>query len=304
MPTRKYTFDFYGTSYASSNAEAPARTLGDRLHDIHELKNARQPYYKEIGSLTYEVRELVPTEYGFKGVVGKHRHIDLPPAAFVGGDERELELDEGENILEKSHFQYHADMGVIVVQRNVMCIGHTKLAILFAEAGYTCALNPVVNPADLRKLAQGNMMLKHAKISIARPTNPALFQGLEHDFNNTIFQSMDQTGSAKLNAEFRGDGRSRDPERRYLDPRIKRAFRELTATFDVDRCDILLEDIDTGMTHPIDLVADRVLAVKQVETVGRNATTVDIFHAMEEAKLEQQDRLEQYFGVPGEPRIQ
>lgn len=296
MPVRTYTYDFYQAFYASSSPDAAARTLGDRLVEIKEIKDGGNFYYKDMGSFTYEIRELFETDYGFKGVVGKHRHIDLPPAAYVGGDEREIELREGENILEKTQFLFYSDMNLLVLRRNIMCIGHAKLAKLFAEARYACSLNPVINPADVSLLARGNMKLKHMDIAIARPTNPELFRGLEHDFNNTLFQSMQQTGAARFNAEFRGDGRSRIPDSRYLDSAMKRALREMTATFDVEKCNIMLEDEDTGISHPVDLVADRIVSRKQVDSPGSTVRNSDVFSSMEEAKDEEQPRLDEYFG--------
>ena len=296
MAARTFTYEFYQSFYASSAADAVARTLHDRLGEIKQIKDGGQFYYQRIGAFTYEVRELVETDYGFKGIIGKHRHIDLPPAAFIGGDEREIELEEGENILEKSHFLFYSDMNLLVLQKNHMCIGHAKLAQLFAETRYTCSLNPIINPADVTLLARGNMKLKHMDIAIARPTNPELFRGLEHDFNNTLFQSMQQTGAARFNAEFRGDGRSKIPDSRYLDSAMKRALREMTATFDVEKCNIMLEDEDTGMVHPVDLVADRIISRKQVESPGNTARSYDIFDSMEEAKDEEQPRLDEYFG--------
>lgn len=302
MAYRNYKFNFYDSTYLTPNAGRPEKTLGERFAEILHLKE-NGPYYKQMGPFTYEVRNIVETAYGYKGVIGKHRNIDLPPAAAIGGDERELELEEGENILEKSHFTFYPNMNVLVLQNNIMCIGNAKLGELLAEPGYTCSLNPVINPADIRKLAQGNMMLKHAKLRIAKPRNPELLEGIEHDFNNTIFQMLAHSNTASLNLELRGNSRSKNPGEKYLDSRIKRALSEVVNTFDVSKCEAILEETDTGINHPIDLVADRVVADKRIEIEGRNASSFSIFSAMEEAKEERNDDLERYMGRDGQELI-
>lgn len=302
MAYRNYKFNFHGSTYLTSTAGRPEKDLAGRFADILKLKE-EGPYYKQMGQFTYEVREIVETAYGYKGIIGKHRNIDLPPAAAIGGDERELELEEGENILEKSHFTFYSNMNVLVLQNNIMCIGNAKLGELLAENGYTCSLNPIINPADIKKLAQGNMMLKYAKLRIARPRNPELLDGIEHDFNNNIFQMLSNSNTTSFNLELRGNTRSKNPGERYLDNRLKRALSEAVTTFDVAKCEATLEDIDTGVHHPIDLVADRIVAEKRIEVDGRNASSFSIFRAMEEAKDECNEDLEQYMGRDGQELI-
>lgn len=268
-----------------------------------DKKVAGQSTVKEIARRNYELRSIEETEFGFKGIIGKHRENDLPHAAIIGGEEREIELAPNENLLEKAHFFFYEDYQLLILQRNHICISSNNLGKYFSHQGYVTTLSPVIEPTDLQWLMRDNIKVRNAQISIARPRNPELFRDIQHDFNNSIIATLNSTGSAKINLSMRGDARSKDPEKRYLSSPFKRAIREMQSTFDVEKCQILLEEEDSLVTHPVDLVADRLVFTKRIESEGRYPPSFEIWSSLTEARTEKERELVNYFGALGSERL-
>jgi len=296
MAIKNYYFDFYQCITANSDVNAERRTTSQLLDEIFTRFEQGNSCVKEIASYTYELRLFEQTDFGYRGVIGKHRTSDLPKAAVVGGEERELQLAPNENLLEKSFFYFYRDYSLLIVQRNHMCIGFNNLSKYFSSGGYVTALSPVIAPDDVLLLMKNNIQIRHADFSIAKPTNPALFEDIEHDFTNSIIATLDGSGTAMLNLTMRGNARSDIADERYLASSLKGALRELNSKFDVKKCRLLLENQDTLITHPVDLVADRLFYYARVNVEGRYPSAAAMWQAMEDARDSKETELELYFG--------
>jgi len=296
MAIKNYYFDFYQCITANSDVNAERRTTSQLLDEIFTRFEQGNSCVKEIASYTYELRLFEQTDFGYRGVIGKHRTSDLPNAAVVGGEERELQLAPNENLLEKSFFYFYRDYSLLIVQRNHMCIGFNNLSKYFSSGGYVTALSPVIAPDDVLLLMKNNIQIRHADFSIAKPTNPALFEDIEHDFTNSIIATLDGSGTAMLNLTMRGNARSDIADERYLASSLKGALRELNSKFDVKKCRLLLENQDTLITYPVDLVADRLFYYARVNVEGRYPSAAAMWQAMEDARDSKETELELYFG--------
>lgn len=296
MANRTYYFDFYECVTRNSNANAELRSTSDMLRIAFERKSSGHSTVKEIAGRNYEFRTLEQTDFGYRGIIGKHRENDLPHAAIIDGDEREIELAPNENLLEKAHFHFYEDYQVLILQRNHFCVSSNNLGKHLSEQGYVTTLNPVIETADLQWLMRDNIQVRNIQVAIARPRNPELFQNIEHNFNNSIISTLSGSRAANINLSLRGNAHSRDPEERYLDSSLKRAIREMQSTFDVRKCKILLENQDNFITHPIDLVADRLFFDKEVNVEGRYPPTFEMWGALSEARFEREAELVNYFG--------
>lgn len=303
MTAKKYHFDFYECVTGNSNANADMKSTSDMLKVAFDRKVAGHGTVKEIGGRNYELRMIEETDYGYRGIFGKHRENDLPHAAIINGDEREIELAPNENLLEKSHFHYYFDYQLLILQRNHFCISSNNLGKYLSEQGYVTVLNPVIEPADLQWLLNDHMQVRTAEIAIARPRNPELFQNIEHNFNNSIVSTLKGSNSAMLNIAMRGDANSRNAADRYLDPGFKRGIREMQATFDVRKCKILLENENNFVTHPVDLVADRLFYATNIDVEGRYPPSFEMWSALAEARTEKNIELVTYFGDLNAQRI-
>lgn len=303
MPSKNYNFDFYQCSTFNSNANAVPKSSFEILNGMLAKFEQNNSSVKQIGSNSYELRHIELTASGFQGIIGKHRQNDLPHAAIIGGDEREISLEENENLLEKAYFTYHTDYSILIMQRNHLCISSNNMGKYLTESAYVTSLNPVIEPADLQWLMNNHVQIRSAEFAIARPTNPELFNDIEHDFNNSIISTLKGTGTAQLNLTLRGNARSDVAEERYLASTLKGALRELQTKFDVKKAKLLLENDETQITHLVDLVADRLFYSKQIEVEGRYPPTFEMWTALDDARIEKQGELENYFGELNRVRL-
>jgi len=296
MKTKSYNFDFYGCNTRNADIGAQIHSPSDMLRSVYNLHDNLVSTVKEISGSNYEIRDMCETDYGFRGIIGKHRATDLPHVAIPGGEEREIPIAPNENLLEKTHFAFHEDFQLLIVQRNFYGISSKNLGKFFSHRGYVTILNPVIEGTDLQQLIQGHIQVKTADIAIARPTNPRLFHDVEHDFNNTIIASLRGTGTATLRLQLRGQAKTQDPERRYLEGSFKRGLIEMFDTFDVKKCKLEIEDEQDNIAHVVDLVADRLIYSKRIQLVGRYPATLEIWEALSEARTEKETELINYFG--------
>ncbi|WP_421848365.1 DUF6731 family protein [Marinomonas sp.] len=302
MARRKIKFDFYECKVAASNPQLPARSAGDIFAILANAFAEGQTTVRAVHRTQFDVRHISQTDYGYRGVIGKYRAADLPHAAAPGGEEREIPLEENERLLEKCYFKYFSDYSLLIIQRNRYAINSKQLSSYLTANSYTFSLDPVIEAADLLRLMRNEVHIRTLNVKIARPTNPALFQNIEHDFNNSIIQSLNASNGASVNITFRGDGHSSDPERRYLDNRLKRAVLEMKEKFDLQSANLMLEEGD--VSHPLDLIADRLAHDVDIELDGRYPSPNSMWNAIMESRREKEAELANYFGVLGEARIE
>lgn len=296
-------FDFFCCSAISSNSTDTIPVSEILTRFVDEYKN-RSLSSKRIGLNIYEIRHIEKTSYGFKGVIGKHRKDDLPHVAEIGGVERALKISSKENLLEKSYFAFYKDYSIMILQRNRFCINYANMGKFLSEDGVlSVELAPVILPTSLKLLLDNHVYIRYLTLSIAKPTNPDLFKGkYEYDFSNSIRESVKYSGSAKFDLTLRGNGRSEIKDNRYLPSTIKGAVLELLNKFEVDKCQLKLED-DNGINHPIDLIVDRLIYTKEISLYDRYPAEIEVWEALEEARSQKEDDLISYFGSLNKLRL-
>ncbi len=299
---KKFYFDFFQCETLSGQANLP-RIPPDEIFRRLKSKydNDGENTVRTLAGKTLELRRIEETDYGYRGVVGKYRKSILPHAAVPGGNERELDLREDEQLIEKAYFKYFSDNSLLILQRNRFALNSHIFGQYLSLNGYTTSLNPIIEAADLHRLIRNEVNLRALDIVIARPTNQNMFVGIEHDFNNSIIASLNSSNAAVIHLNLRGNGKSDDPEKRYLSLNLKRAIIELKNRFNLKKADVLLEE--GGLAHPLDLVADRLSHSTLIEMVGKYPLASDMWAALRESREEKEQELQNYFGVLGNDRL-
>ena len=292
---KKIYFDFYQCEAIADQKIVSMETIFKNLCNTFSTPTDTA---KKVFGHTINLNKIEKTQYGYRGIICKYRTENLPHAANINGEERELTLNEDEHLIEKTFFKYFHDCSLLIMQRNWHSINCNQFSTYLSSFNYTVSFNPIIKAADLQLLMSNTSNLKYAELKIARPTNPILFEGTEHDFDNSIYQSLNTSKAAIINMIFRGDGRSSDPEKRYLSPALKRAFLELKDKFDVKKARLKLEE--NGVVHPIDLIADRLVYFEKIELHGRYPKASDMWTVLMKAKVERQQELDSYFGIQGD----
>ncbi|HGW6812122.1 TPA: DUF6731 family protein [Escherichia coli] len=298
MTSKRFFFDFYQCHTISTDTNAGVNSPEAVFSKIFEsYSEGRDKTVRKIGNKLVEMRFMERTDYGFRGVIGKHRTNNLPHVAVAGGEEREIKLEINENLLEKAYLHFYTQDSVLIIQRNRLCYGWLLLSKYLSNSSQNTTVNPIIQTSSLKWLMRNEVRIKTLEIGIARPKNAQLYEDVEHNFNNALIATLNGTNSAKVNLTLRGDSRSEDPESRYLGSQLKRAFKETLETFEVEKLKLETQDIETGVQHPIDLVADKLVYYTDVELGGRYPLVGSIWSALTLAKDSKDDELKAYFGV-------
>jgi len=302
MPIKKFYFDFFQCETIAGQAHLPQLSTDEILSRFRNKYNdPNDNTVRTIRGKTLELRGIEETNYGYRGVIGKYRTAVLPHAAIPGGAERELDLHKDEHLIEKAFFKYFSDYSLLILQRNRFALNSHLFSNYLSVNGYATSLNPIIEAADLQRLINNEVNLRSLSLSVARPTNPDLFIDIEHDFNNSIVSSLNSSNAAIINLQLRGNGRSNDPEERFLSLNLKQALIELKNRFNLKKADIQLEE--NGITHPLDLVTDRLSYYTDIEMLGRYPLAQDMWGSLMEAREEKEQELQNYFGVLGNGQI-
>lgn len=290
MAEKSFTIEFYT---GQVGADGAAGKVSAKLREMADLD--RCPVH-EIGGHLYEIRDLVSHNNGasFHGVFAKFRKDDLPHAGAPGGEEREIDLDDDEGLLEKNHFLYFRAHELLVYQRN----GHGSttnrmgmyLSGLFNE---TVIFNPVLQSEPMRRLLRGEAQPRTLDLSFAKPTNPDAFP--RDDWNANLISVLTRAGGARMSIHISA-GKSKDPQVRYLGRQIKRAITQLINNTEVTKARFVVEE--DGVQHPIDLIADRLLSQQAVRMNGHYPIPDEMYRALRRARDEHRAALHEYFGDP------
>jgi hypothetical protein len=304
--TKKIYADFYRCEVMEgkhSISSISADLVFDKLYDFY---NKKQSTAKSVNGGLFELRSVEKTDYGYRGVIGRYRMANLPHVAIVGGAEREIDLSEDEHLIEKTFFKYFVDYSLLVVQRNRFGISYNQiskyLSLIFNK--HDISVSPVIETADLKLLMSGKTHLRCATLIIARPTGTEPFKdvGDQISFKNSLIRTLNSSNAATVNITLRGDSHSSDPEKRYLDSALKRAFLELTGDFSIKKAELQLEE-DGVVHHPLDLVADRLQYYEEVTMHGRYPSATDMWSLLMNARHSKEGELKSYFGAIDNGRL-
>ena len=285
--TKEYTIEFF---VGQVGADGSAGEVGDLLQ---RLQQGGIPVYQS-GSLSYDIRDLMVTPKGAFGVFAKYRTSDIPHIGVPGGGEREVEINDDEGLIEKNHFLYYRKRQLLIWQLN----RHGSTERRFAEYLCDCnaetvAFHPVYQPDAVRRLMRNEVVPRALTVSMARPTNPELFR--DNELTRGLVSILSQAEGTRLQIRITSDLRSTDAADRRLSDRVKAAMRELAA----ERTVVSVAKMDVeedGITHPLDLLHDRITSRQSVEMAGRYPLQTAMFEALKTAHDEEGPALDEYFG--------
>lgn len=296
MPQTTFTIDFHQAHLSADGGESH---LIDRI--AHHAGDGEVCPVLSVRGSDYELKnlELTPSRNLLKGVFAKFRHDALPHAGVPNGAERELELNEGEGLIEKNHFVLHRRWNVLVWQRN----GHAARIERFGDylsdmLGDTVTFNPVLQPNAIQKLLRADLSVRKVQLKVARPTNLDLFpRPNDGALSSHVAQLMANTNAMNIELNLRGDGRSSNHQRRFLSDRLKGAVHELFGSLPVEKAKVQLED-ENGVQDVVDLIAQRISSkqIVEMDDDGRYPELRSMFVALAAAWDEQRDSLQGVFG--------
>lgn len=270
----KVKFDFFRVQ----TGEQSAFTFQGALNLISGLPSTQRT--QKIDGVTFFLtQELIQHSYSAY-LFTKLRMDDLPPRTRLTGERRPLDLDEDEGLGEDVAIAYSEPIQVVSIQRNRHSLSPTMIMYLIEKyaPGIDIKLLPILRPDALERFA--NMgVLKKLRLRLAGMNNLDFLQNSHLSTNEKItFQEVltepfvditfsvgrNQTGLTKKIREiakfFSGAATSGETE-------------------SVLAVEITGKENDESTTAIIDLLQDKLIAEKQVNTKNRSIDTDDLLRA-------------------------
>ncbi|ELR0534424.1 hypothetical protein R3I79_004604 [Escherichia coli] len=288
MPQRTYKIEFFQLNFVPNQNVSSIRDLFEALAD-GEYETSLN-----IGGFTREVWGLVFDRFA-KSVCGqfrKFRDTDIPEIGSIGEDAEEIELDDGQGLIEKNFFIYYEQNALLAWHKNSHSSSINQFVnFLSSVTGVKVTAGPILQSDAIARLMSGDVELKKIEFTLPRPTNPQLYP--QDDFGSTILSMMNSADADSLKISMGIDLRRTDTEGKLAN-RLKSTLKNLVSNGASTARAHVLED---GIEYPIDLIADRVYSRQSVETNTHFPPSFTMYGIIDTAKAECQEELDAYFGA-------
>lgn len=262
MAKRKYQVRFSRPVVGQS-----AGSLSSVLGVLHTEHGLHLPAIDLSGD-RYQVRDLHKVGRVWKGTFGKLRD-DAPHLVTRADEERELELEDGDRLLEKCHF-LHRELGNLLVwQLNKASGGMSRFEDYLSRLlGEVVLVPPITNEGKIEEILSRSIY--EVSYSFDRP--PVL-DGRAPKWNQNQFDTMKQIDAGYAKFDFRA-GRGGQ-----LSSKVKAMVRQGLRLQGVEKIRVRLTD----EADPIELFAAPLKDKILVEQFGRYPKAADVFSELEEA---------------------
>lgn len=223
---------------------------------------------QDLSGDRYQVRDLERIGRVWKGTFGKLRD-DAPHLVNKSGEEKELDLKDGDRLLEKCHFLYREATNLLVWQLNRSSGGMTRFQEYLSHLTEEAVLvPPIMNTGKLEEILSRNIY----EISFGYDKPPTL-DARAPKWNQHQFDTMKQMNAGYGKFEFRAD------RGEQLSARAKALVRQALGMNGVEKMRVRLTD----ESDPIDLFSAPLKDKITVNQLGRYPAAADVFRELEGA---------------------
>lgn len=256
--------------------------------NVQELNNAFNQFstinpLKDPANFNADIRDLRIEGNICAGFLAKLRTDNLPHIAKIHStEERKLEKDDDEALLEKSHFLYSKSTGYLFFQVNVKAFrSPNDLATIFTnKTNRTVSFNPVLTRDAQIRLRNNQQSIFKIEIDVANPDVSLLG---DSSIENSIRHLSQNATKVKLRiSNDKSSGR-------FLDIPIFNIFTRVNNTSPSK-----FKAYSSELDNPIDLVMERELFTKKIATGDDGyINSQSAYQKLEECRQEFTSRMSQ-----------
>ncbi|WP_054285941.1 DUF6731 family protein [Gulbenkiania mobilis] len=288
MDTKTYTASIYAATF--NKDDMPSDSANDLFSTVFkDGKPIDIPTWTNKGR-TYELVVQSAGTGCYKGIIKKFCRDPLPHAGKPKAQERELEIEDDESTIERSHFLYYKSHHLLIWQENkafgqVACLS----SLLSDLLGHTVVFNPVLTTEATLQILLEQHKPKVIEFSVAAPSNPALYDS--KDYSERMLKMMHDLGA--MSGSFRVSANAQGMKGRFLDAQNTLTLaNNLIKSGKATKVRLELEDI----SHPVDLLVDRLRDKIEVEMLGRYPVEVNVYEKLAKVKDHFAGELKAIFG--------
>lgn len=226
---------------------------------------------------SFELREMAVVGNVVKGCLALLRE-DVPTLRRQDGNEAPLPIANGDRLIEKNYFLYFRGARLLLWQFNLAANHIANMAFMLTTLGgmaRAVSYSHVVK--SIFALEQGQV-IEYVDLKIAEPRKKGHRLEVEDldptDWSFNPFKVLADTGSRQL--EIMMQNRTEEG----LTGTVRNLVRDLTGLSVTRRLKVKVD----GAPEPIDMLAERFTYKIAMQCLGVNATAVEIFQGLQQAK--------------------
>ncbi|QVM94156.1 hypothetical protein JYG36_13570 [Pseudomonas sp. SORT22] len=285
---RSYVFDFYCLNSNQNDLfSTPTDIAFERL--LNEEAYGNISHYgstRELFGLTYRKESN-----SYAGQIRKIRKADLPEVGAPGKHSKTIELNADEGVIEKNFFVFYKENSLLVMHRNDTGNTGSHLAqLLTGTTGVAFFAGPLIRPDQAEKLLNNKLNIKKFSVKIPKPTNPELYP--QDSISAKTIELLNQSGADSLDVTFTIDQKL-DTSAGRLTSALQSAIGSLLS---MGATKAKLDTDENGKILPIDLIANRIYSKQYIKTNSFFPPSESMYRLADQAKEEQRELLDEYFG--------
>lgn len=288
IETKKYTIEFFRFSFPN---EEEAKGFIAWLEGVSQSKLAPS---REVSGYTREVWDIQKRgthSASFSGQFRKFRTKDLPEVGSAGEKAAALELAENQGLVERNFFVYYPEQQIIGWCRNSHGSTVNQLCRFLSEViSGRVEASPLIEPDAIKRLMKNEVTLKKITFTVPRPTAPDMYSS--NDFTQSTLQMMAQADADTMHISMGVSSRRGDSKGR-LKQTLKLVLQECVSLGATTAKATVWED---NVEHPIDLIADRISSIQEIETNAKYPPSATMYGAIDDALQECRGPIDEYFG--------
>lgn len=207
-----------------------------------------------------EIYQLEKKDYNYYGCLRKFRNDDLPRVSILGGDEIDLELDEGQGLVEQNGFIFYPRYSVLAYHYNQHANHISRFTDVLSKLfNANVEAIPLIASEVFKRLMKTGTTLVALEAKIPAPTSSELLPKNDN-FTQDALRLLGKSGADFLTLSLNIDRRHNGGIKRLTNT-LKNSIKEIN-TLDPKKLTAMIDE--GGIVSPIDLIADRIKKIKKL----------------------------------------
>lgn len=238
-----------------------------------------------------EIYKLENNNHKYQGCFRKFRADDLPRVSTLGGDEIDLTLEDGQGLVEQNGFIFYPKFSVLAYHYNQHANHVNRFTdVLGSLFNAKIEAIPLISSDTFKRLMRTGTTLVALEAKIPAPSATNLMP-TKDDFTQDALRLLGKSGADFLTINLNVDRRHNGGMKRIANS-VKNSLKEINS-LDPKKLTAMIDE--GGIVSPIDLIADRVKKIKQIDLNGRYIDRKILYETIQSAYDDVDEEINNYF---------
>lgn len=238
-----------------------------------------------------EIYKLEKKNNEYYGCLRKFRNDDLPRVSTLGGDEIDLELEDGQGLVEQNGFIFFPKYSVLAYHYNQHANHISRFTDVLSKL-FNASIEalPLISNDTFKRLMKTGTTLVALEAKIPAPKSSELLPDCDN-FTQDALRLIGKSDADFLTINLSIDRRHNGGMKRLTNS-IKNSIKDINQ-LDPKKLTAMIDE--GGIVSPIDLIADRIKKIRQIETHGRYIDRAILYETIQNAFNDVSEEIENYF---------